>query len=129
MLKTRIRRLIQRYNDNKNSAKRLLKWTGIAIAIGILLVFMLPIILILAAVIGVLILVSFLYTKRKRNKANKLNDIGIFDLISSVIFSRLWNNYSVNQNNYYYYCVGCGTKHKEAVCPRCGSKFKKKVNV
>ena len=80
MLKTRIRRVVQRYNDNKNSTKRLLKWTGIAVAIGILFVFMLPIILILAAVIGVLILVSLLYTKRKRGKT----DTGIFDLISSI---------------------------------------------
>src|SRR5919198_5138936 len=117
MLKTRIRRVIQRYNDNKKSAKRLLKWTGIAIGIGILFVFILPIILILAAVIGVLILVSFLYTKRKRGKT----DTGIFDLISSILFSRLWNKYySVSQNNYFYYCVSCGTKHKEVICPRCG---------
>jgi energy-coupling factor transporter transmembrane protein EcfT len=123
MIKARIRRVIQRYNDNKNSAKRLLKWTGIAIGIGILFVFMLPIIIFLAAVIGILILVSFLYKKRKRSESNNL-----IDLISSIIFSRLWNNYSVSQNNYFYYCVSCGIKHKEVVCPRCGSKFKKKVN-
>jgi|SRR5918911_1004195 hypothetical protein len=127
MMKARIRRVIQTYNDNKNSAKRLLKWTGIAIGIGILFVFMLPIIILLAAVIGILILVSFIYKKRKRNNSNKLIDIGIFDLISSIIFSRLWKNYSVSQN-YYYYCISCGTKHKEVTCPRCGSKFKKKVN-
>jgi hypothetical protein len=125
MLKNRIRQVIQRYNDNKSSAKRLLKWTGIAVAIGILFVFLLPIILILAAVIGILILVSFLYTKRKRGKT----DTGIFDLISSILFSRLWNKYySVSQNSYLYYCINCGTKHKEVMCPRCGSKFKKKVH-
>jgi hypothetical protein len=123
MIKARIRRVIQRYNDNKNSAKRLLKWTGIAIGIGILFAFMLPVIIILAAVIGILILVSLLYKKRKRSESNNL-----IDLISSIIFSRIWNNYSVSQNNYFYYCVSCGTKHKEVVCPRCGSKFKKKVN-
>jgi hypothetical protein len=89
--------VIQRYNDNKNSAKRLLKWTGIAIGIGILFVFMLPVIIFLAAVIGILILVSFLYNKRKRSEGNNL-----IDLISSIIFSRLWKNYSVSQNNYYY---------------------------
>ena len=33
-----------------------------------------------------------------------------------------------SQNNYLYYCVSCGTKHKEVECPRCGSKLKKKVN-
>jgi hypothetical protein len=65
MIKARIRRVIQRYNDNKNSAKLLLKWAGIAIGIGILFVFMLPVIIFLAAVIGILILVSLLYKKEK----------------------------------------------------------------
>ena len=127
MIKARIRQVIQKYYDNNNSAKRLLKWTGIAAAIGILIVFMLPIILFLAVIIGILILVSFLYTRRNRKNSN---NFGIFDLISSIISSRFWenNNYFGLQNNYYYYCVSCGTKHKEVVCPRCGSKFKKKVD-
>ena len=98
MIKARIRQVIQKYNDNKNSAKRLLKWIGIAVGIGILFVFMLPIILFLAVIVGTLILVSFLYARRNRKKSN---NFGIFDLISSIISSRFWNNnyYSVNQNN------------------------------
>ena len=124
MIKARIRQVIQKYNDNKNSAKRLLKWTGIAVVIGVLFVFMLPIILFLALIIGILILVSLLYARRKRRNSN---NFGIFDLISSIISSRFWKNYySVSHNNYFYYCVSCGTKHKEVICPRCGSKFKKK---
>jgi len=118
MINARIRQVIQKYNDNKHSAKRLLKWTGIAVGIGILCVSMLPIILFLAVIIGILILVSFLYTRR-RNRKNS-NNFGIFDLISSTISSRFWKNnnyYSVSQDNYYYYCVSCGTKHKEVVCP------------
>ena len=128
MIKARIRQVIQKYNDNKNSAKRLLKWTGIAIGIGILFVLILPVILFVAVIIGILILASFLYTRR--NKKNS-NNFGIFDLISSFTSSRFWkdNYYSPNKNNYLYYCVSCGTKHKEVACPRCGSKFKKKVNV
>ena len=127
MIRARIRQVIQKYNDNKNSAKRLIKWTGIAIGIGILFVFMLPIILFLAVIIGILILVSFLYARRNRKKSSNL---GMFDLIASIISSRFWrnNNYSVSQNNNYYYCISCGTKHKEVVCPRCGSNFKKKVD-
>jgi hypothetical protein len=92
---------------------------------------MLPVILFLAVIIGILILVSFLYTRRRRrNRSNKSIETGIFDLISSIILSRLWKNnyYSESKNNYYYYCVSCGTKHKEVACPRCGSKFKKKVS-
>ena len=131
MIKARIWQVIQKYNDNKNSAKRLLKWTGIAVGIGILFVLMLPIILFLALTIGILILVSFLYTRRKRNGSSRSIHAGIFDLISSIMSSRFWKNnnyYSVSQNNYFYYCVSCGTKHKQIACPRCGSKLKKKVN-
>ena len=125
MIKARIRQVIQKYNDNKNFAKRLLKWTGIACGIGILFVFMLPIILLLAVIIGILTLVSFLYTRRKRS--NRYT--GIFDLISSIISTKLWKNYyySVSQNNYYYYCVSCGTKHKDVACPRCSSSLRKRL--
>jgi RsiW-degrading membrane proteinase PrsW (M82 family) len=68
MIKARIRQVIQKYNENKNSAKRLLKWTGIAVGIGILFVLMLSVILFLAVIIGILILVSFLYTRRTMAK-------------------------------------------------------------
>ena len=127
MIKARIRQVIQKYNDNNNSYKRLLKWTGIAVGIGILFVFMLPIILFLAVIIGILILVGLVYTKRNRKNSN---NFGIFELISSIISSKFWkNNYqSVSHNNCYYYCVSCGAKHKDVACPRCGSKFKKKAN-
>jgi rubrerythrin len=127
MIKAKIRQVIQKYNDNKHSAKRLLKWTGIAVGIGILFVLILPIILFLALIIGILILVSFLYTRRNRKNSN---NFGIFGLISSIISSRFWKNnnyYSVSQNNYFYYCISCGTKHRDIACPRCGSKFKKRL--
>jgi rubrerythrin len=26
-------------------------------------------------------------------------------------------------NSLNYYCMSCGTKHKEAACPKCGSKM------
>src|SRR5919202_5861564 len=109
MIKARIRQVIQKYYDNNNSAKRHLKWTGIAVGIGILFVFMLPIILFLAVIIGILILVGLLYTKRNRKNSN---NFGIFDLISSIISSRFCKNnyYSPNKNNYDYYCISCGTK-------------------
>ena len=28
-------------------------------------------------------------------------------------------------NSLNYYCMSCGTKHKEAACPKCGSKMKR----
>jgi rubrerythrin len=29
------------------------------------------------------------------------------------------------ENSLKYYCMSCGTKHREAACPKCGSKMKR----
>ena len=44
---------------------------------------------------------------------------GIFGSISASSFGGADNSRSK------YYCMGCGTKHKEAACPVCGSKMKR----
>jgi rubrerythrin len=31
----------------------------------------------------------------------------------------------LGDNSLNYYCMSCGTKHKEAACPKCGSKMKR----
>ena len=41
--------------------------------------------------------------------------IGMFGSMSSMF----------EDNSLNYYCMGCGTKHKEAACPKCGSKMKR----
>jgi rubrerythrin len=28
-------------------------------------------------------------------------------------------------NSLKYYCMSCGTKHREVACPKCGSKMKR----
>ena len=30
-----------------------------------------------------------------------------------------------NGSSLKYYCMACGTQHKEAACPKCGSKMKR----
>jgi len=39
------------------------------------------------------------------------------------MFGSLSSPFSGNSVN--YYCMSCGTKHREASCPRCGSKMKR----
>jgi rubrerythrin len=43
---------------------------------------------------------------------------GMFGSVSSS--SMLGNSSSLN-----YYCMSCGTQHKDVSCPNCGSKMKK----
>jgi hypothetical protein len=115
----RLRNIVHQYN-NKKFAMRLL----VCIAIGIVIVLLLPIVISLAVVIGIFILFRLLY-KRKSNKVIVIpsqNGRGsIFDLISPILFS-IFRGSSINEN---YFCVNCSTKHKETACPTCGSKFKK----
>ena len=125
-LQRKIKSIVRRHND-KRLAIRLLKWMMICIGIGIVAALVLPVIIFLAALLGVLISIRLVDKRRKRNKIVMMNNnriADIFDFISPILLT-LFRSGSINGN--YYYCVDCGTKHKETTCPSCGSKFKKTV--
>jgi rRNA maturation endonuclease Nob1 len=46
--------------------------------------------------------------------------MGMGSVFSSMSSSSMFGDSSVK-----YYCMSCGTKHKEAACPKCGSKMKR----
>jgi len=46
--------------------------------------------------------------------------MGMGSVFSSMSASSMFGDSSVK-----YYCMSCGTKHKEAACPKCGSKMKR----
>ena len=119
--------MICRYND-KRFATRILKWMVICIGIGIVAALVLPLIIFLAVVIGMLILFGLVDKRRKRNNMVMMNNnrrADIFDFISPIVHT-IFRSSSINEN---YYCVDCGTKHKETACPSCGSKFKKTIDL
>ena len=128
-LQRKIRSIIHRYND-KRFAIRLLKWMMICIGIAIVAALVLPVIIFLTALMGVIILIRLLDKRRKRNKIVMMNNnnnnriADVFDFISPILLT-VFRSSSINAN--YYYCVDCGTKHKETACPSCGSKFKKTI--
>ena len=43
--------------------------------------------------------------------------------ISDSMSSSMFNTSSVSSLK--YYCMACGTQHKETACPKCGSKMKR----
>jgi hypothetical protein len=83
---------------------------GISLAISLLLPFPISI----AAIFAVFILLNFYMRKRMMRSMGT----GMFGSMSSS--SLFGDNGSLK-----YYCMACGTKHKEASCPRCGSKMKR----
>jgi hypothetical protein len=89
-------------------------WFGISIAISLIISILLPFPLSLVTIIGVFILLSFYMRKRMMSRMG-VGGAGMFGSGSSIF----------GENSLNYYCMSCGTKHKEAVCPKCGSKMKR----
>jgi hypothetical protein len=91
---------------------------GISIAISMLVPFPIS----LAVIIGVFILLNFYMRNRMMRKMGmgtrgREGGGGIFNSMSS---SMAGGNGSLK-----YYCISCGTQHKELACPNCGSRMKK----
>ena len=90
-------------------------WIGISIGISLTISMLLPFPFSLVAIIGIFILLNFYMRKRMMNRMRGARGIGMFGSMSS-----MFENNSLN-----YYCMSCGTKHREAACPKCGSKMKR----
>lgn len=82
-----------------------LKWIAIYIAIALAISFVVPFPFSLIAVIGAVILLSFVRKHRS----------GKFELSGS----------SMSGGYNKYYCMNCGAQHNDLACPKCGSKMKR----
>jgi hypothetical protein len=89
-------------------------WMGISFGISIAISLLLPFPISLAAIFGVFILLNFYMRKRMMRR------MGMGGMFGSMSSSSMFGDNSLK-----YYCMNCGTKHKEAACPKCGSKMKR----
>jgi hypothetical protein len=91
-------------------------WFGISIAISLIVSLLLPFPISLVTIIGVFILLNFYMRRRMMRRMGIGGGAGgMFGSTSSMF----------GDNSLNYYCMSCGTKHKQAACPRCGSKMKR----
>ena len=105
-------------NNNKQFLINQLMWIGISIGISLTISMLVPFPISLVAIIGVFILLNFYMRKRMMRKMGMGGGgLGMFGSISS---SSMFGDNSLK-----YYCMSCGTNHKEASCPKCGSKMKR----
>jgi len=100
-------------NNKKQFLLNQLVWLGISFGISLTISFLLPFPISLAVIFGVFILLN-MYMRRVILK--RMNAIG--GSMSSMLNSS-------NGSSLKYYCMACGTQHKEAACPKCGSKMKR----
>ncbi|HMK59066.1 MAG TPA: hypothetical protein VK462_08415 [Nitrososphaeraceae archaeon] len=99
--------------DNKQFLMYNIVMIAISLGISITLSLFLPFYLSLPLIIVIFILINFYMRNRMMKKMGG----------GSGMFGSLSSPFSGNSIN--YYCMSCGTKHKEAACPRCGSKMKR----
>ena len=93
-------------------------WLGMSLGISIALSLLLPFPISLVTTIGVFILINFYMRKRMMQRTGMGGGrVGMFGSMSS---SSMYGDNSLK-----YYCLSCGTQHKQVECPRCGSKMKK----
>lgn len=103
-------------NSNRQFLFTLLLWLGITLAISLAISLLLPFPVSLITIIGIIILLNFYIGWRMiRRMGMGRGGAGIFGSISSMS-----ENSSVK-----YYCMSCGVQHRQAACPRCGSKMKR----
>lgn len=103
-------------NNNKQFLLNQIMWLGISFGISITISMLLPFPISLVVIIGVFILLNF-YMRNRMMKRMGMGGVGIFGSMSpSSMFG---------DNSLKYYCMSCGTQHKQAACPKCGSKMKR----
>jgi len=90
---------------------------GISFGISIAISMLVPFPVSLLAIIGIFILLNF-YMRNRMLRRMGMGIGGMFGSISSS--SSMFGDSSVK-----YYCMTCGTQHKQTSCPKCGSKMKK----
>ena len=113
-----IRRKKMSFNNNKQFLINQIMWLGISLGISIAISLLLPFPISLVTTIGVFILISFYVRKRTMQRAGMGGGrVGMFGSMSP---SSMFGDSSLK-----YYCMSCGTQHKQAACPKCGSKMKK----
>jgi len=103
-----------------------LKWLGVFIAIGFIIIYLFEFPLDLIMLIIAFIIINIYKTRimlKKLGILNEGNEKDIRGFIKSLFrspSSSMDGNTSVR-----YYCMSCGNEHREIACPKCGSKVKK----
>jgi hypothetical protein len=124
--RVRVKKMSYNNNDNNNNNNKKfiinqLMWLGISLGISIVISMLVPFPISLVTIIGVFILLNFYMRKRMMKRmgigGSGRGGIGMFGSLSS---STMFGDSSLK-----YYCMTCGTPHKQIACPKCGSKMKR----
>jgi hypothetical protein len=107
-------------NNNKQFIINQLMWLGISLGISIVISMLVPFPISLVTIIGVFILLNFYMRKRMMKRMGIGGGGGGIGMFGSLSSSTMFGDSSLK-----YYCMTCGTPHKQIACPNCGSKMKR----
>ncbi|MGA7898178.1 MAG: hypothetical protein WA395_12075 [Nitrososphaeraceae archaeon] len=102
-------------NSNRQFLANQLLWLGISLGISITISILLPFPISLVTIIGVFIVLN-LYMRRRVMQRMGMEGYGKLGIVDSEV---------AQNSSLKYYCMSCGTQHKDIECPKCGSKMKK----
>jgi hypothetical protein len=107
-------------DDDRRFIIHRLKWVGLYLGIGLILVLVLPAPYDLISVFALFILINFL---RVRGFMKRYGGISRIRDVLGYLFSSTPGN--DQRRPLKYYCMKCGKEHNEIACPNCGSKAKR----
>ena len=101
---------------NKQFHINQLVWLGISFGISIVISMLIPFPISPVVIAGAFLLLNFYL--RRRMMARMVNSTSIMGGMFSP--TAAYNNSPMK-----YYCMSCGTQHKQVACPKCGSKMRR----
>jgi hypothetical protein len=106
------------YNNNTQFFLNVMIWLGISLGISLTISLLLPFPISLVVIIGVFILLNLYMRKRMMQRMGMRGRV-------RAVFSPMSSSPMLEDNSLKYYCMSCGTQHKDISCPNCDSKMKK----
>ena len=103
-------------NNNKQFLLNQIVWIGISFGISLAISFVLPFPISLVAIFGVFILLN-MYMRRVIIK--RIGNMG-----GGAMFGSMFGP-NQNSSSLKYFCMSCGSEHRQIACPKCGSKMKR----
>jgi hypothetical protein len=102
------------YGNNRSHIGNMFIWLGIYMGISLAISFVLPFPMSLLAMFVPIIGIDYI---RARYIMKKMGITNIRQMFGSFSASQ------TGDEALKYYCMSCGTEHREASCPKCGSKM------
>jgi hypothetical protein len=95
-----------------------LVWIGISFGISITISMLTPFPISLVVIVGTFLLLNFYLRRRMMTRMGSLN-------ATSTMGGMFSPTAAYGSSPLKYYCMSCGTQHKQVACPKCGSKMRR----